>query len=293
MNSSFYCRIFYNYIKLYIFFISLSFLFCGKQENSSGHQTSSLQKSGTASSKTHINLATLEWLPYVGEELENKGYVTELVKEVFQSQGITADIQFLPFARILNMAKEGRIDGYFPEYMNEENKEIYYYSDPYPGGDIGFLKLKKGAYESDSFKETKDFHSLEKFRIGVVRGYVNTAAFDKADYLKKEEAASDLLNLKKLVFGRVDMIVIDRNVSEYLASRYLGQYNADQSSLQFIEPGLDYKELYTCFSKKSEYGQYYTQKFNSGLSHLKNTGKLKEILDRNNFLNGRYKNSRN
>lgn len=89
------------------------------------------------------------------------------------------------------------------------------------------------------------------------------------------------------------MIVIDRNVSEYLASRHLTSYKADQNSLQFIEPGLDYKELYTCFSKKSEHGQYFLQKFNAGLAQLRNSGRLKEILDRNNFLNGRYKNSRN
>lgn len=276
-----------------IMIMSLSMTFCEKKEIPNENLTAGLQKSASASSKTHINLSTLEWLPYVGEELENKGYVTELVKEAFLSQGITADIQFLPFARILNLAKEGKIDGYFPEYMNDENKAVYYYSDPYPGGDIGFVKLKKGVFEAESFKETKDFHSLKQFRIGVVRGYVNTAEFDKADYLKKEEAASDLLNLKKLVFGRIDMIVIDRNVSEYLSSRYLGQNKADQNSLQFIEPGLDYKELYTCFSKKSEYGQHYTEKFNKGLSILKNSGRLKEILDKNNFMNGKYKNSRN
>lgn len=128
---------------IFIITVSFFFQFCGKTENTQEKKDISLNKTGTASSRTHINLATLEWLPYVGEELENKGYVTELVKEVFQSQGITADIEFLPFARILSMAKEGRIDGYFPEYMNEENKQIYYYSDPYPGGDIGFVKLKK------------------------------------------------------------------------------------------------------------------------------------------------------
>ena len=238
--------------------------------------------------KKGVRLATLDWQPYVGQDLEGKGYVYELIIEAFREEGIEVSIEFLPFARILNLARDGQIDGYFPEYMSEENRESYYYSDPYPGGDVGFLKLKKSNIHIRTERGMKRFQSLKDLRIGIVRGYTNTKEFDSASYLKKEEANSDLSNLKKLFFNRIDLIFIDPNVANYLISTQLGGYTGSKDAYQFIDPGLEYKELYTCFSKKATHGQKYLRSFNKGLKKLKSKGRLDEILKKHKFSNGRY-----
>jgi polar amino acid transport system substrate-binding protein len=60
---------------------------------------------------------------------------------------------------------------------------------------------------------------LQSKRIGVVRGYINTKMFDLATYLDKHEATTDHINLKKLYFKRLDLIVIDKNVADHLIEK--------------------------------------------------------------------------
>jgi polar amino acid transport system substrate-binding protein len=235
-----------------------------------------------------IKLATLNWQPYIGEDLKGNGYVYELVQKAFEEEGLKVKIDFMPFARILILAKEGNIDGYFPEYYNEENKVDFSYSDPFQGGEVGFLKLKKHKLQFQTKYKMQDFSSLSKFKIGIVRGYTNTKEFDEANYLLKEVANSDLINLKKLLFNRLDLIFIDPNVSSYLIESQLNQYSNSRTSFEFIEPGLEYKDLYTCFSKKSMKEKKFLIKFNSGLKKLKSNGEYQKILKKYHFDSGRY-----
>ena len=60
--------------------------------------------------------------------------------------------------------------------------------------------------------------SLAPYRIGVVSGYRNTPAFDQSvahGVLQVEESNSDQLNLLKLLYGRLDLVVIDQAVMQY------------------------------------------------------------------------------
>ena len=57
------------------------------------------QQAAAVTSNADVQLATLDWQPYVGQDLPNKGYVYQLVEQVFAEQGLTVNIQFLPFAR--------------------------------------------------------------------------------------------------------------------------------------------------------------------------------------------------
>lgn len=221
-----------------------------------------------------VNLATLDWEPYIGEKLKDQGYVATLVREAYRVSGYTSDLKFMPWARVVAMAREGKFDGYLPEYYSETLKKDFLVSEPFPGGPLGFFK-RKG--ENISFKTLED---LKDYTIGVVRGYVNTEAFDKASFLQKDVANNDLTNLKKLIGKRIDLAIADKFVGLYL----LKQEMPDKAGeVEFILPPLEEKNLYLCIAKKAPDAEAKLKAFNEGLKIIRDNGTLSSIMKANGF----------
>lgn len=229
---------------------------------------------GPARSENTVNLATLDWEPYIGAKMKDQGYVAILVKEAYRAAGYTVKFSFMPWARVVAMARAVRYDGYLPEYFAESLQADYLVSDPFPGGPLGFFKRKADPIV---FKSLED---LKPYKIGVVRDYVNTGEFDRAGYLMKEEANNDVINLRKLVGKRVDLVVMDKVVGLYL----MHQDMPDRlQEVEFMEPPLEEKKLYLCISRKTPDAEAKMRAFNNGLKIIKNNGKLTAILKANGF----------
>ncbi len=223
----------------------------------------------TIQEKKNVILLTLNWPPYIGEDLPKKGYVYVLVKKAFNIMGYRCTIEFLPWNRVINKAKKGEADGYFPEYYSKRLEKYFYISNPFPGGPIIFLTQRKSHIKYNNISD------LKKYRIGLVRGYINTEAIDSATYLTKDWARNDLINIKKLLKGRVDLIVIDKYVAYYLIKKYLP---SQLSRVKPLCPIIEYKYLYVCFPKKNKGSKKLMQDFNKGLTYLKEKGILDNII---------------
>lgn len=269
---------------LLLVFFSGILSFCVEKSTTNALNSANVKKERDPNT---VYLATLEWAPYISPELDGNGYVYKLVKESYETMGMKVDIQYYPFARILKLVESGEIDGYFPEYYNEDYLKEYEFSSPYPGGDVGLFKRADDDLKVSISSGMKDFQSLSKYRLGVVRGYVNTKDFDQATYLSKEETNDDVSNLKKLYYKRVQMIFIDYNVASFLIHKHIHFPDAKQK-LQFIEPPLENKVLYNCYSRKSKGYKDKLEKFNIGFALLQKKGRLKEILKESHFIDGRY-----
>lgn len=221
-----------------------------------------------------IRLSTLNWEPYIGEKLKDHGFVAELVKKAYASKGYEVELTYLPWARVVAMAKNGNFDGYLPEYYSESLKTDFLISNPYPGGPLVFFKRKDTKI---TFKSLSD---LKPYSIGVVRGYLNTIEFDNASFLKKDVVRDDLTNIKKLTAGRIDLMVADKFVGYHLIET---QYPKARDKLDVVEPVLEEKQLYLCISKKTPLATKKLNAFNSGLKQLISTGKIHKILKKHGF----------
>jgi polar amino acid transport system substrate-binding protein len=231
----------------------------------------------------HVRLASLAWEPYVGPELNNNGYVAEIVTEAFKRSGYTTEIVFYPWARAVNMAQFGMTDGVFPEYYDESRKEKFVYSSPFPGGPVGLYKRKDTvvSYRVDPhLNQTEALQDLKEYRFGVVRGYINTTEFDAAEFLHKEEVSSDELNIKKLYKRRIHFMFIDKFVAAYLIRKKFPEYEAE---LEFMEPPLEHKLLFIAFSRQAEGYEEKLAAFNSGLAKIIADGTLNQIMKRHDF----------
>jgi len=228
----------------------------------------------TLFSQTAVYLSSLDWPPYIGSDLKDNGMVAKVVEAAFARSNYRLEIEILPWESAVSDAIDGVYSGYFPEYYADYIKEDFVFSDPFVEGPLVLMKRK-----GDNISYTK-LSDLKNYVIGVVAGYVNTEAFDSADYLTKEEGSDDLQNIKKLLDGKLDLIVIDTNVAKYLIDQNLpGQFG----KVEFLKPVLEIKSLYICFSKTDPNVNQIVKAFNSGLAIIKRDGTLKKILTQYGF----------
>lgn len=221
-----------------------------------------------------VVLSSLNWEPYIGQNLKDMGYVAKIAREAYKVSGHELEIKYYTWARTAKMAQVGQVDGYFPEYYAKNLEDDFYFSDPFPGGPLGFFKRKGSEIE---------FTTLDKLRpytIGVVRGYINEANFDAADYLTKQAVSDDLTNIKKLLKNRIDLFVADKFVGFYLLDKNLPHM---KGQMVFVDPPLENKDLYVCFSRKLKKSRMFLDDFNKGLKNIKESGRLEEIMKEHGF----------
>ncbi len=225
-----------------------------------------------------VSCATLDWPPYIINRENDRGYIYEIVDEAFRRSGYRADIRFYPWARAVAQVESGNIDVLLPEYFSSEREKTCLFSDPVPGGPAGLMKRRDLDVQwpfNPVTEPEKALRALGDYKFGVVRGYINTEAFDRADYLKKDYAVSDELNIRKLYHKRVDFIFIDRNVADYII---LKEHKLYSDTLEFMEPPMEEKELFLAFSKKAYGSLLKLEAFNKALSEMKSDGSLDKIL---------------
>jgi len=236
-----------------------------------------------------VTLASLDWEPYIGSKLNKGGYVAEIARQAFIAAGYKSEdieIKYLPWSRAVKISENGQTDGLFPEYYVPEREELFVYSDPFPGGPVGFYQRKNMEINYKDFDDLAAQCIEKNWKIGVVRGYVNTEEFDANTNIAKvkDEANSDKLNILKLAGDRVELIFIDKFVASYIID---GLDNADElkDKLMFKEPPLEEKDLFICFPKKRENYKEKLADFNKGLKILKDQGKIDAILKEYGFGN--------
>ncbi|MEO7251148.1 MAG: transporter substrate-binding domain-containing protein [Arenimonas sp.] len=227
-----------------------------------------------------VHLASLEWAPYIGSRLPDQGYVGALVRAAFADQGLAVKIQIYPWARALQMARTGAVDGLVPEYFNRSRESEFEFSAPFPGGPLALYKRRGDAigFSADPVRnQDAALRALKARRFGVVRGYLNTPVFDAANYLIKEEASDDATNLRKLVYGRIDLAVIDRRVAEHLIRTEYPNY---VKKIEPMQPALAELPLFIAFSRKSPRMSEALAAFNRGLAAMRADGRLAALHQR-------------
>ncbi len=219
-----------------------------------------------------VSLATLDWEPYIGPNLVEGGYVAAIVREALARSGLTVRLSFLPWKRSVEMTRQGSFQAYFPEYHDPLLERDFAFSDPIPGGPLALFVRPGQGFEYNSPEDLRGKH------VGLVRGYVNTPAIDGCPWLDRDEAASDLENLRKLLAGRVDVTVTDAYVARDLARRSLG----GEEKVELLAV-LEHKQLYFCVPHVRPDHNALLEAFNTGLAALRRDGTLRRIMDRHGF----------
>jgi polar amino acid transport system substrate-binding protein len=160
--------------------------------------------------------------------------------------------------------------GYFPEYYHPTDQ--YLFSESIGTSPLGLLEQQVYPIKWSRLKD------LNQYRLGVVRGYVNTIALDEmiASGIQEVEAvSSDQQNIRKVATGRIQVAVIDKYVYQYFVEQpHLLEL---KKKLQINKQLLESKRLYIAFKNTAE-GRKWREIFNQGLGLIDKEQIIEEYL---------------
>lgn len=193
-----------------------------------------------------MRLASLEWLPYVGAGLEEGGWSSSVADAAARQFGYRAKVEYFPWTRAMQLGmRDPQYAGYFPAYYTEERAHACHFSAPIGASTVGFAYLKNSPLAWSSLQD------LTALKIGVVAGFSNGAAFDamaKEGKLRLDASPNDMLNLRKLLAGRVDAVVIDKLVLRYLLATE-PRLARERDHFAFHDKPLAELSLHVCFQR--------------------------------------------
>ncbi|MET3132544.1 polar amino acid transport system substrate-binding protein [Oxalobacteraceae bacterium GrIS 1.11] len=225
---------------------------------------SSLYGAAAGAKPATLRLASLEWLPYVGHDLEQGGLSGAVAGAAAMQFGYQIKIEYFPWNRAMQAGSEdASFAGYFPAYYTEERARQCYFSAPMGHSTVGLAYLKNTPLQWHTLSD------LGGMRIGVVSGYSNGAPFDalvKQGKLHTDPSPGDAFNLKKLMAGRVRAVVIDKSVLRYLLLSDPGA-RKEREKVAFHDTILAQLSLHVCF-QRTPAGLRLQQAFDGALQHL-------------------------
>ncbi len=199
-----------------------------------------------------MRLASLEWAPYVGANLPQFGLSSAIIASAAKKFGTQVRVEYFPWKRAMQVGgRDEKFSGYFPAYYTKERAQECNFSQPIGVSRIGLAYHKSKPLQ---FSSVEDLAAQPKNTIGVVFGYSNGAEFDalvKQDRLKTEASASDDLNVRKLLIGRVQAVVVDELVLRYLLKTD-PKLNAYAEQIVFHPHALANLNLYVCFQMNAQ-----------------------------------------
>lgn len=222
-----------------------------------------------------VVLASLEWPPYTGEKLYKQGATSAIVRAAFEAAGYELEIRFLPWNRAIESARfDESVDGYFPEYPDVERNKEFLCSASVGKSPVGFAKRKARNIRWRSYPD------LERYIVGVVDGYVNSAKFDKmveSGAIRTDSSVSDVLNLRKVLANHVDLAVVDINVYEYFLHKDPMLYSR-RGELRLDPRLLTISDLRVCL-RQTPRGEMLLKGLNQGLLTIHPLTMQQEYVD--------------
>lgn len=207
--------------------------------------------------------------PYMYGTAPAKGLYPEIIRTAFSLSGIPVAVSGYPRKRALILGREGKV-AIGGIYQNLERMALFDYSDPIYRET---LRVCVKAGHGFPFNGVVD---LTGKRIGINRGWSYGEVFDSARQaclFVADEATDNLANLKKLMLGRVDCIIVD----ELSLSQILYQMGL-RDEVDMLDVPATVNSVHLVFAKHTQQ-THVLDRFNQGLVKMKANGTYSRILD--------------
>ena len=228
--------------------------------------------SQTLFAENTLVVATGEWPPYTSDNMNNKGFVTEILTEVFKQMNIQPTLKFYPWRRCYEYVLRDKVWAAFPySYTEERSKEVLF------SDDIAFSTTQFFYYSKTNEKPSFVFNKLEdlrQYKLGGVIGYYYEEQFKNAqlnvDYVSKESIA-----LEKLYLGRVQLLPLNVMVGWELIKK---TFPNNVNNFGMLEKPLDRKSLKLIVNKANKESVELLSLFNYQLNVFKKSDAYSLII---------------
>lgn len=224
---------------------------------------------------TKVKFAIGEWEPYTGENMDQNGMASEIVKAACNASELKHIFEFLPWKRAENQVMTGNYFGTFPYQEIAERMDDYMFSNTLFTSSFGILIHKNNAKTKDFQFQTME--DLLTYTVGIVTGTDSIRIPLEKIGVQVEDVPTSDQNIKKLEVGRLDFYIDDKAVI-YQALRRI--YNAEQmAEFVFLESDFgDKNDFRIMISKKYPQNIVLLEKINDGINKIIESGEHKAIL---------------
>ncbi|MGP9802091.1 substrate-binding periplasmic protein [Rheinheimera sp. NSM] len=216
-------------------------------------------------------LASSNYYPHYAADLPQQGAVSEIIRQAFLLQGIDISIDFMPFARAYRESRQANYIGLVAAWYDDKRAQHFYYSQPLYANQIVFFKRKD---QPISYREYSDL-AQQHLRLAVVQGYLHLPGLLESG-IATEQVATDEQAFHMLARGRVDLVPADKLNGLYLLDEKMPQF---AGSLDWMTPALELRPMYLLLSKQDPRSEALIQRFNTGLTELRQSGRYQQIID--------------
>ncbi|MCD4674800.1 MAG: transporter substrate-binding domain-containing protein [Desulfobacula sp.] len=199
-------------------------------------------------------------------ESSNKGVFIELTKKIGEKSNLDISIQVLPAKRAVNEFKNNKFDGIFP------GLDILFDQEISPSTEISIKEDFAFTRKESPFITT--IQDLAGKKIGITLGYPYAKQIIANKSLNLENSKNDVLNMKKLSAGRIDVFIVEEK-SGLKALDFSGVSN-------IVYPAgksLSKQKVYYAFQPDST-GKQFASKISKALLSMKKDGTFGAIMSK-------------
>lgn len=175
-----------------------------------------------------IHVATGNWEPFVGQNLDNNGPVAQMISSILIEMNYLPVFKFYDWGFIHPHLDAGYPGFAFP-YLKGNDTLRYKYSDP-------IVKLDYVLFYYDKTNDLQyNFESLDqiakaKKKIGLIKGYTKFPNLDNDSIYT--EVSSAIEGFQNLINGKIDFLLEAKNVGQLITAS--GKIKADVSHFHYL-----------------------------------------------------------
>jgi polar amino acid transport system substrate-binding protein len=223
-----------------------------------------------------VKLVTFEYPPYeYTEGGEIKGIAVAVIRETFKLMEMDVTIQAYPWSRSQAMFENGEVDGIFTFFRNSEREGYTLFTkEAVVNQTISLWVSKDSRIEFNG-----DLTKLQPYVIGVTPRTSYGERLDatiKYGLLRTEAANTIESNIRKLIAGRIDIWVSNRDGARHELQR-LGLLD----SVKELKQSIQVVPAFVGFSK-SRQGKALRDGFDDALGKLKRNGMYETLINKYN-----------
>lgn len=221
-----------------------------------------------------ITLSADIWCPYNCEPNATlPGIMVEIAQATLEPHGHTVIYQVRPWKRAIHDAEQGKISGIIGATRTDAPNLVF----P-PCDMVDYLAtfyVRKGS----PWRYT-GLPSLAEKKLGIIAGYsygpeIDTYVQSKSGRVYESDGdAGCAMNIRHLETGRLDVILEDRNVIDYLRGQ--NEFIQELEQAGTLPP----RDMNIAFSPKLARASDYADLLCQGLKELRTSGRLKTMMNK-------------
>lgn len=247
----------------------LCLLGCQKSPPVSANEDRGASPSSDEAVSAPLSLASGVWAPFTDEKGKPR-YAILLVEEALRREGISIKSTIVGQQDLMRELESGTFDGSEALWLSAERQKYLLYSEPYLENRLVLLG------RADSDVSAKDVSELAGKRLGVVKNYAYGPEILEKSGPELVYANSDEDNLRALLKGEVDYIIVDE-----LLTYFLFQYEPEKAGkhLKVASSSLATRSLHLALRRDREGAAQIIEAFNRQLPQMRRDGTYHRMLN--------------